>query len=160
MSIGTPPQKFMMDFDTGSSDIWVPSVACGSTCGSHRRFDPSKSSTFSSAGNKTWALMYGDGSSVQGTTGTDTIHLSTVSQPNTLIGLVNREAPQFSQDQLLDGVFGLGFPSLSYTGVTTSVVKDLHATGSIPAPIVSFYLGHYRDGGQGEIVSIKWLGKV
>jgi hypothetical protein len=54
----------------------------------------------------------------------------------------------------LDGIFGLGFPPLAYTGVKSSIVQDLYNSGSIPAPIVSFYLGHTRDGGKGEIVSI------
>ena len=154
ISIGTPPQKFNVDFDTGSSDIWVPSTRCGTSCGTHKRFDSTKSTTFKDMGTKTWQLSYGDGSSVIGYTGVDAVHLGNVTQPQQLIGLVRQETPEFASDQYLDGIFGLAFPPLAYTGIKTSIVQDLYTAGSIPSPIVSFYLGQTRDGGNGEIVSI------
>lgn len=141
-----------MDFDTGSSDIWVPSVACGVSCGSQHRFNPNKSSTFEAGNNMSWVLRYGDGSNVIGVTGRDTIHLGNISQPNQIFGLVSFETAQFAVDKFLDGIFGLGFPPLSLTNISSSIVEELYYSGSIPAPIVSFYLGHNRDGGKGEVV--------
>ncbi|KAK4519931.1 uncharacterized protein ATC70_010175 [Mucor velutinosus] len=152
IGIGTPPQKFNVDFDTGSSDIWVPSSRCGSSCSTHRRFNDSKSFTYKGMGNATWHLSYGDGSSVRGYTALDTVHLGNVTKHQQFIGLVSQQTPEFASDKFLDGIFGLAFPPLAYTGIKASIVQDLHMDGSIPSPIVSFHLGHNRDGGKGEIL--------
>lgn len=145
-----------MDFDTGSADIWVPYVDCA-RCGQHPLFDPTDSSTLSLAtGNETWALRYGDGSGVQGITATDTIHLDDLSVANQTIGLAVSMSMDFATDPELDGIFGLSFPSLSYTGTKQSVVQAMYNEGVIKSPEVGVWLGHARDGGKGEIVSIQY----
>lgn len=45
VAFGNPLQHMDMVFDTGSSDTWIPGVECDS-CGSHTRFQHTRSTTF------------------------------------------------------------------------------------------------------------------
>ncbi|XP_035203274.1 gastricsin-like [Oxyura jamaicensis] len=62
ISIGTPPQNFLVLFDTGSANLWVPSTLCQTpACRNHATFNPGASSTFINNG-QTYSLSYGSGS--------------------------------------------------------------------------------------------------
>ncbi|MBN3277065.1 PEPA protein, partial [Polyodon spathula] len=62
ISIGTPPQSFNVLFDTGSANLWVPSVYCSSYAYSnHNKFNPSQSSTYQAL-NTALSITYGTGS--------------------------------------------------------------------------------------------------
>ena len=44
--LGTPAENFVVCYDTGSTDLWLPSSECVSgACYSHKQYDPEKSST-------------------------------------------------------------------------------------------------------------------
>ncbi|KAJ1741621.1 hypothetical protein LPJ78_002931, partial [Coemansia sp. RSA 989] len=44
ISLGTPPQRFLVNFDSGSADLWVPSSRCASPiCQTHAQFNSSNS---------------------------------------------------------------------------------------------------------------------
>lgn len=69
ISIGTPAQDFVIDFDTGSSDLWVASSSC-SGCEASHTYSASSSST-SDEQSGTFSIEYGDGSEASGPIYTD-----------------------------------------------------------------------------------------
>ena len=64
-----------MDFDTGSSDIFLPSTSCDNSCDGHTRYNPVASKTAVDL-NDTFLLEYGDGSSVSGEQYNDTVSIA------------------------------------------------------------------------------------
>lgn len=64
-----------VDFDTGSSDLFLPGVGCQESCGNHRRYDPSKSST-AVALDLSFTLAFGDGSTMGGEQYDDSVSIA------------------------------------------------------------------------------------
>lgn len=47
LRVGTPGVPFVVVFDTGSSNLWIPSAECKKGgCAAHTRYDDKASSTF------------------------------------------------------------------------------------------------------------------
>ncbi len=75
VSVGTPAQSFTVDFDTGSSDFFLPGPSCTTNCDGHKSYKPALSST-AVDNHKSLNLAYGDGSNVQGEQYNDTVILA------------------------------------------------------------------------------------
>ena len=66
-------QTLNLDFDTGSSDLWVfSSELPASSQSGHSIYNPAKSSTAKKLSGYTWSISYGDGSGASGNVYTDT----------------------------------------------------------------------------------------
>ncbi|KAI0374203.1 protease [Pilatotrama ljubarskyi] len=110
--IGTPEQLFVLDFDTGSADLWVPSSSCSSqTCKSKHKYQADASST-STRRDGVFDLQYGDGSSVTGTIYSDTVAVAGVVVKDQTFSAAEKVSDVFGTEED-DGILGLGYPALS-----------------------------------------------
>ncbi|KAI8090000.1 rhizopuspepsinogen precursor [Halteromyces radiatus] len=147
VNVGTPGQPFKLIFDTGSSDLWFPSNLC-LLCGKHARFNPSKSSTYSS-GLLPWIIQYGDGSSATGIIGKDNVDIGGIVVKDQTIQMALHESSSF-QTGPNDGLLGLGFSSLATVPGTITPVDNMIKQKLIKDPIFGVYLGKQSAHGGGE----------
>lgn len=134
VEIGTPPQKVMLDFDTGSSDLWVFSTELSADLQKgHAVFDASKSTTFHASKSKTWQIQYGDGSSASGDVGTDVVTIGGLAIKDQSVELAKTLAAQFSQGTG-DGLLGLAWPSIN-------TIKSGYQSDPQPTPVANMIAG-------------------
>ncbi|KZS90516.1 acid protease [Sistotremastrum niveocremeum HHB9708] len=138
ISVGTPATTYTVDFDTGSSDLFLPSSKCGSTCTGHTKYNPSKSSTASDAGKK-FSLAYGDGSTVSGEQFTDKVTVAGLTADNQILGSATTYSSGFESSQFpADGLMGLAWPQLAV--MSTPFFNTLIQQGSVSAGEFGFKL--------------------
>ncbi|KAG8753205.1 Type I transmembrane sorting receptor [Ceratobasidium sp. 428] len=138
ITIGTPPQEFLVDFDTGSADLWVPNAECTTGgCKGHKTFDVSKSSTVKpQSGN--FSISYGDGSTSSGPIFADTVTVAGLTVKDQFLSAVTAESDSFAQDPS-DGLMGLAFSSISNMGKPTPI-ENMKSAGIIESATFAFKL--------------------
>lgn len=113
ISVGTPPKSFTVDFDTGSSDLFLPSPNCDSSCSGHKQYDPHASSTAQDL-SMPYSLSFGDGSTVDGRQFTDVVSIAGMTAKSQTLGASTRYSSGFKSDKFpADGLIGLAFQSIS-----------------------------------------------
>ncbi|TFK76152.1 acid protease [Pluteus cervinus] len=111
--VGTPPRRFTVDFDTGSSDLLLPGEDCTVDCQGHKRYKPSKSRTAVDL-NKNFTISFGDGSTVQGNQFLDTVTIAGLTAECQTLGSATQYSLGFAKSEFPpDGLMGLAFPSVS-----------------------------------------------
>ncbi|KAF9158267.1 Vacuolar protease A [Actinomortierella ambigua] len=151
IGIGTPPQKFSVVFDTGSSNLWVPSTHCNSiACFLHRRYDSTSSSTFKQNGTE-FAIQYGSGS-LEGIISNDVLEVAGIKVKNQDFGESVKEPGLAFAFGKFDGIFGLGYDTISVKGVVPPFYSMVNA-GLLDAPQIGFYLSKTagENGAGGEM---------
>ncbi|KAJ1066107.1 hypothetical protein K5549_017836, partial [Capra hircus] len=146
IAIGTPPQEFQVIFDTGSSDLWVPSDICAITpCSTHNRFRHLQSSTFRIT-NKTFSVAYESGS-MKGVVAHDTVRIGDLVSTDQPFGLSMAEYG--FEDVTFDGILGLNYPNVSFSGAIP-IFDKLKNEGAISELVFAFYLS--TDKQEGSVV--------
>ncbi|KAI7860415.1 endopeptidase [Circinella umbellata] len=138
IELGSPAQTFTVVFDTGSSNLWVPSTHCSSiACFLHRRYDSSQSKSFKENGTE-FAIQYGTGS-LEGFISEDTLSVAGIDIHGQGFAESVKEPGFTFALARFDGIFGLGYDRISVKGVVPPfyhmVDRDL-----IDEPKFSFWL--------------------
>ncbi|XP_037696151.1 cathepsin D [Choloepus didactylus] len=149
IGIGTPQQCFSVVFDTGSSNLWVPSIRCkllDFACWVHRKYNSARSSTYVENGTA-FSIHYGSGS-LSGYLSQDTVSVPCNSGSSAAGGVrvVKQTFGEATKQPGIiflmakfDGILGMGYPSIAVAGVMP-VFDNLMRQKLVVNNVFSFYL--------------------
>jgi len=146
--IGTPCQNFTVVFDTGSSNLWVPSKKCRKSniaCRKKNQYDSTDSSTYKTNGTK-FHIEYGTGQ-CSGFVSNDTVEVAGVSVRNQQFGQATNLGPFFVLFQA-DGLLGMAYPGLAKPQITPWF-NNAFEQGLVAKNEFGFWLSRFPDGNLG-----------
>lgn len=163
IQIGTPAQTLPMNFDTGSSDLWVFSgVTAASDVNGQTLYYPGKSSTAEKMAGYTWQISYGDGSSSSGDVYTDTVTIGNLTVSSQAVEAATTVSSEFTSDTEMSGLVGLGFSSINTVSPKAQKTFFDNAMASLDQPLFTADLKHNADGSYnfGYIDSTAYTGEM
>ncbi|XP_042520313.1 aspartic proteinase-like [Macadamia integrifolia] len=152
IAIGSPPQKFTVIFDTGSSNLWVPSAKCyfSVACYFHSKYKSSQSSTYKKNG-KPAEIHYGTGA-ISGFFSLDHVKVGDLVVKDQEFIEASREPSITFLVAKFDGILGLGFKEISVGGAVP-VWYNMVDQGLVKEPVFSFWINRNTEEEEGgEIV--------
>ncbi|KAJ5797701.1 Penicillopepsin-1 [Penicillium pulvis] len=133
-----------LDFDTGSSDLWVFSSELPSSERSgHSYYTPGSSATQMSG--YTWDISYGDGSSASGNVYKDKVIVGGITVSSQAVEAAKKISSEFVQDTN-DGLLGLGFDSINTVSPKAQKTWFSNAQSQLAEPLFGVALKHGEPG--------------
>ena len=149
ISLGNPEQSFKVVFDTGSSNVWVPSSQCHAiACLLHNRYNSQKSSSYQKDG-RPLDIQYGSGG-IKGFLSIDTLTCGGIKVQGQTFGEVTSEQGLSFLFAKMDGIVGMAYPSISADSVTP-MFDLMMQQKAVESGVFHFYLSK-DDGSQDSVM--------
>lgn len=155
IELGTPPQSFQVVFDTGSSNLWVPSAKCAFTqipCDLHAKYESGDSATAETNG-ASFAIQYGSGS-LSGFLSADTLRWGDLEIKHQTFAEATKEPGLAFMFAKFDGILGMGWAQIAVDRVSPPFYNAFEQ-GLVKENVFSFWLNRDADsehGPGGELV--------
>lgn len=168
VTIGTTGVTLNLDFDTGSSDLYVfpahdypQTLTCNrwvfsselpaSDQTGHSIYTPSKSTTSKIESGETWSISYGDGSGAAGNIYADVVKVGAVTVTSQAVECATSISSEFVSDTDSDGLLGLAFDSINTASPKQVQTFFGNAMASLASPLFTANLkagepGNYNFG--------------
>lgn len=150
IALGTPPQEFEVIFDTGSSNLWVASKQCDSSCGRHPEYSSDASSTYVANGTL-FEIVYGSGACT-GFLSEDVLTWAGLEVTQTFAEITDASGMGVAYKVgHFDGILGLAFDELAVcdfpyvADCVQTPFSRMVDSGALDAPVFAFYLGTLKD---------------
>ncbi|MCJ1287746.1 hypothetical protein MMC26_007098 [Xylographa opegraphella] len=156
-------QTLMVDFDTGSSDLWVFNTQLSAAeIQKHSTFDPKKSSTFKLLKGESYSISYGDGSMSAGVVGADTVNIGGATVTSQAVELPTAVSGGFVSDFSSNGLLGLAMSSLNTVKPNQQMTFFDNIRGSLALPVFTANLKHNATGFYefGKIDTTQYTGSI